>query len=622
MKIRKLIPILLATLPLATQAWFMPYPKPAGKYPQANAADDATATSKLQTLWNSWKGGNAGSGRVPNNVSEGSGYAMLMAVMMNDRTAFLQSWEAAEKQLWVSNDGSPTDGWYAWKPNPKTEGEVQAASDADEDIALALVTAAALVKSGNWPATSVTFTYNRYSKTSGQESAELGPVTFSVENRAISVIASIERYMTSSVDMAFKGTAINHFTHSSLQYPLKNVAGAEVTLYNPSYFSPGWYRIFQDFLATERISSAADWNTVIANGYTMIRGQPNYSRGMARDWSDETGKTIDMPFFHGGGGCGLFCNVNSMTYDAIRTPYRIGMDAYLFGGADAKAYVSNAAGTSPAMYSGLDGSPSAGPEVGTPMSVGMWGAAFAGGAAVGNATAKTSLATAWGNWKSGNEGDYFKGALFILGGLVMSGNFPNVWADLKSSFPDTVTHITTALKATPSIVPLGTSTRLTATASKAVTWKVYAKSRVAGATGGSFLVTTPSTKLDTAWFTSRLSGLKAGDLVDAKVYWPGGLDTSFAVITIGPGTGVLKSVRQDLVIRAGSNQLSIQVPDASGSAVQVRVLDLQGREIRTLTAQPVQGSLELPLAGLSRGTQMLEIVDRDMVHRGLIPVIR
>lgn len=623
MKFRNLIPTLLVALPLATQAWFMPYPKPAGKYPIANASDSASAHSTLQSRYSSWKSSYAGSGRIPNNVSEGSGYAMLMAVLANDRAGFMDAWSAAENILWLTQDGSPDNGWYAWKPNAASEGDGQAATDADEDIALALIYATALVKAGYWPATSVTFSYNAYDKTVGKKGPVSAQQTISVETRAKQCVHNVEKYMTSSADVAVSPK--NHITHASLLYQLTQVGGAEVTLYNPSYFAPGWYRIFQDFDDVMGLTPNANWDKVISNGYIMIKGQPGASKGMARDWSDETGKSVNMPFFSSGS---LFGHVNDMTYDAIRTPYRIGLDAYWFGGADATTYVNNAAGTSPAMYQNLS-SPQVFGGANEPMAVGMWGAAYAGGAKVGNSTAKSSLSSAWGKWisPSGGDGDYFKGALNILGGFVMSGNFPNVWADLKATFPDTSTKVTTALKMTPDTVRIttkGDTSRIKATAtfSKAVSWYLYAKGRTSSTTKY-FNAKTASTKLDTSFF---MTAGTANEVFDVKVYWPNckSADTTRATfkLTAG-GTGVItKWVRQDLAIRMGANSLNIQMPDASGEAVRVRILDLAGRELRSFSAQPNQGQLEVSMADVGRGTQMLEIVDRDLVHRGLIPVVR
>lgn len=618
MKIRNSIPALLLALPLASQAWFMPYPKPAGKYPQASAADSAAAHSKLQTLWNSWKGSYGGS-KVPNNVSEGSGYGMLMAVMMNDRAGFLQLWQAAESQLWLSKDGSPSDGWYAWKPSPTTEGMAQAASDADEDIALALIFASALVKAGYWQPMSVTFSYYLFDKATGRTGGAIGPVTISVETRAAQILYGVERYMTSGVQTAFNKK--HHFTHASMEYQLKDASGNAVTLYNPSYFSPAWYRVYEDFNATMKRSSEANWPQVIENGYTMIQSQPSANKGLVRDWSNEIGAKVKMDFFTGE----LFGHVDEMYYDGIRAPYRLGVDAIWWGDANAKTYVANAAATaaSPSLWRNLDGGATGWQNGSENMALAMWGAAAAGGAAVGNATAKTSLSSNWTNWMSKNEGDYFKGALYILGGLVMSGNFPNVWADLKSEFKntDTSTKITTALKALPDSIDAGGSTRLTATASKAVKWRIKYKAQSTGAAGTWTLMVGAATKttMDTT-FTFKNATL-VGQVYDVKAYWDGGTDTSRTTIKVKGTSSVLRSIRQDLVIRAGK-QLSIQVPGAFASSVQVRILDLSGRETRSFQATPNQGRVEISMDNLGRGTQMIEIIDGTTVHRGLVPVIR
>lgn len=76
-------------------------------------------------------------------VSEGQGYGMLLAVLMNDQAAFNTIWDAAEKSMlskvgskahynwWRCQDGGTACNGPMYKDGP--------ASDADQDIALSLI---------------------------------------------------------------------------------------------------------------------------------------------------------------------------------------------------------------------------------------------------------------------------------------------------------------------------------------------------------------------------------------------------------------------------------------------------------------------------------------------------
>ncbi len=81
-------------------------------------------------------------------TSEGQSYTMLRAVWMSDKTTFDKAWEWTQEQL------EREDGLFAWRWGEKADGTYgvledvggqNAASDADTDIALALLMAA-----GRW----------------------------------------------------------------------------------------------------------------------------------------------------------------------------------------------------------------------------------------------------------------------------------------------------------------------------------------------------------------------------------------------------------------------------------------------------------------------------------------
>ena len=78
-----------------------------------------------------------GNGEV---TSEGQSYALLRAAWLDDRAAFARVFDATERML------ARPDGLYSWRWSPSGGGRVldaNTATDADEDIAFALIIAAA-----------------------------------------------------------------------------------------------------------------------------------------------------------------------------------------------------------------------------------------------------------------------------------------------------------------------------------------------------------------------------------------------------------------------------------------------------------------------------------------------
>ena len=96
----------------------------------------------LSALWSFYRQTYIRDGRVISldeqgiTTSEGQGYAMLRAVWSNDRSTFESVWRWTQQHLQVRNDKL-----FAWKWNGKILS-LDAATDADTDIALALLLAA------------------------------------------------------------------------------------------------------------------------------------------------------------------------------------------------------------------------------------------------------------------------------------------------------------------------------------------------------------------------------------------------------------------------------------------------------------------------------------------------
>jgi endo-1,4-beta-D-glucanase Y len=225
---------------------------------------------------------------TPNDcVSEGIGYGMILALYSNDQKYFNLIWEAAEQYMW---NGQNYD-WHIDIYGNKVD--VGAATDAEEDIAFALISADNLVKQNLWQ--------QHNNPTYGERAQNI---------------------LNSMWDLRM------------ISYG-KNVApGASWggdNFVNPSYFSPGWYRIFAKFDNQQH-----DWNTVINNCYTTLLNNVGVNNGLVPDWISPTGQYYDGSF-----GYNTYGNGKYLFKDAIRTLWRISTDYVWHGEPRALQFLNN-----------------------------------------------------------------------------------------------------------------------------------------------------------------------------------------------------------------------------------------------------------------------------------------
>lgn len=226
-------------------------------------------------------------------VSEGVGYGMLVSLYANDQASFNKIWEEANSSMW---DGC----YYNWQMNP--EGKISgtgAASDAEEDVALALIFADKLVSAGKWqPYTS----------------AKLG--------------SDYKTHAQKILDCMWSSKQV---TSDGILAPGAGWGG--YSFVNPGYFSPAWYKIFAKF-----DSNGDRWNTVVDKSYEIISKSPGYSMGMVPDWMTPEGGWV------GSAGLGYNAYFESRAFfkDAIRILWRVAIDAIWFDEERAKAFLKNA----------------------------------------------------------------------------------------------------------------------------------------------------------------------------------------------------------------------------------------------------------------------------------------
>jgi endo-1,4-beta-D-glucanase Y len=316
-------------------------------------------------------------GLAPNStVSEGIGYGMLLAVYMNDPALFDALWKY--EQHWV--DASGLMNWYiAADGNGLGPNGSGAATDADEDMAFALVMADA-----QW---------------GGQ-----GTLARSYHDYAIAQIKAIWKAEIQDGKL-----------------PRPGEWGGWNTV-NVSYFAPSYYRVFA------QLDPGDAWSNVVQTvydtlDYAVTAANGNQSNGLVPAWCDDSHgspcKPVDMNI----------PNDTGYQYDSCRTPFRIGLDWCWNGEPRAKAYVAlttsffaGVGATKIADGYDLDGTP-------RPQHPGGHSAAFVGPAAVGAMATpdhRPFLDEAYAGVATGKYlvgGTYYEDSWTAMSLLMLSGNF-------------------------------------------------------------------------------------------------------------------------------------------------------------------------------------------------------
>ncbi len=217
-------------------------------------------------------------------TSEGQSYTMLRAVWQSDRVTFDKAWSWTKEHL-----KRPDDSLFAWKWGQKSDGSYgvytdqggqNTASDADSDIALALVMAA-----------------SRWQQQSYLREAE----TIIKDMWANEVIMIKDKPYLASNNL--------------------EKASQKPAIINPSYLSPYAYRIFA------KVDKSNDWNSLVGSSYDLLdrsiddKLDKGSSASIIPDWIaiDKSTGTIaavkDAP--------NLTTNYG---YDAMRAPFRLALD--------------------------------------------------------------------------------------------------------------------------------------------------------------------------------------------------------------------------------------------------------------------------------------------------------
>jgi endo-1,4-beta-D-glucanase Y len=285
----------------------MPIPGPPYAFPQgyrsAHCSYPAGADpAKARQVYDRWKtelvtsegaGENLRVRRPANEmdttVSEGIAYGMIFSVVFGDQDQFDKLWKYARSH-------ANGNGLMAWRIQPDGSvtpgiGDEGAATDADEDMAWALILAD--------------------KKWGGSGTIGMPYIDAAKEQ--------IERIWNHEVD------------HGRGELLLAGDSWGATVAHNPSYFAPNQYRRFA------QVTGNMGWLTVIEKNYavlastlTAMRG--NQDNGLVPAWTDPEGNPA-QPW----DGAPMHYQ-----YDSARIPFRLGQDFCDFGEPRAKAYLDKA----------------------------------------------------------------------------------------------------------------------------------------------------------------------------------------------------------------------------------------------------------------------------------------
>ena len=205
-------------------------------------------------------------------VSESLSYSMLIAVYSKNRDVFDENWNWAKKNLQVR----PGDKLFSWLWQNGKVGDINPATDADQDIAYALYLA-----------------YKQW----GDEA---------YLRSSLEIVRDIWRVETELIQGVRYVSAGN--------WAVNDTNGVIV---NPSYLAPYQYRVFAE------IDPEHDWMRLVDSSYKVLNLCTG-ATGLAQDWCkiDNQGNTVKN-FRLSKADSSVY------SYDALRVPYRISMDYLL-----------------------------------------------------------------------------------------------------------------------------------------------------------------------------------------------------------------------------------------------------------------------------------------------------
>ncbi|MEO1441913.1 MAG: glycosyl hydrolase family 8, partial [Chloroflexota bacterium] len=240
-------------------------------------------------------------------VSEGQAYGILLASLFDDQRVL--------DGLWLfTADHLSENGLMHWHIH--RHGEVfgtGAATDADIDMAIGMITACEKVRDGIWSAS-----------TNGLDYCDI----------ATNLITALYNHTVDHPGVGpFAGLDDNP-GYELIPGDRWNLKGEYPDgIVNLSYFSPGYFRVFAAFTGDERWYSVIERNYAIAD---LSQAIPGNCSGLVPNWSTYTGEPQVVPWQP--------AQYEWWSYDAVRYAWRIAVDKHWFDSAEASESMNEIGG--------------------------------------------------------------------------------------------------------------------------------------------------------------------------------------------------------------------------------------------------------------------------------------
>jgi endo-1,4-beta-D-glucanase Y len=555
-------------------------------FPYNNPTSISFSSNDLRQAWADWKAGhittsNAGTSprqrvmggtSISDTVSEGQAYGMLFASLFDEQALFDGLWLFAADHL-------DSNGLMHWKIGGYRQvSGTGAATDADVDMAIALVNACMKVRQGVWTASANGLNYCTLART------------------------MIDKIWQTEVDHPGPGPSggLNNNVGYELipgdSWNLRNEYPEGIT--NLSYFAPGYFRVFAAFTGN------TGWNEVIRRGYEitdLAQSKPGNCSRLISNWNQYDG---DPQVVSWQGNTSQYFG-----WDGARFAWRVAVDQNWYNTADSRETMNEIGG-----FFGSVGAANVMSEYqlnGTQVqnyktafftangASAIWAAPSPSPVNCGQATAsiKSTRQEAYNavlNTReagTGNNSTYYNNAWRLLSMMLMTGNFPNLYTADPGNPANTPTPTRTATAVPTQATNVATATNVVSSPMPATPTSTPVSSAVPTTTSGGVRVqyrapqSNPTDNMISAHF-QIINGSSAGvplSEITLRYYFTkdGGGTPAFncdwAVVGCANLTGAFVSLPApvngadtylEIRFSAGAGVLN---PGASTSEIQIRI---------------------------------------------------
>lgn len=310
-------------------------------------------------------------------VSEGMGYGMVITAYAGDKEKFDKLWNYYRAR----RNGNGLMNWK-YKGCETYPAGSDAATDGDLDAAMGLVVAL-----HQWPG-------------SGYET-------------------HAETLMN-----AIRTKEFDDCNGLTVQRPGDGWGGCSCT--NPSYYAPGYYRVFAKYYEAKNDAAASSfWTKAASDAYITLLANQHPASGLITAWCNKDGGPASgcNAAVSGGG------SADTYQYDACRGTWRVANDYLWWGAPDAKTFLTKVATFVKTSAGGITNIVDGYAHDGTPM--GQWhNAPFVGSFALaGMATGQKDADEFLGHFKTVAGDNYFNTCLAVMYKFLATGNYWNPYGD-------------------------------------------------------------------------------------------------------------------------------------------------------------------------------------------------